>query len=174
VLGCGTIGMGAIVAAARKGARVVAVDVDEGKLAQARRFGAAVTIDSRKEDPLAVVRALTNGEGANVAIEAIGLPQTYRLAVEAVCFAGRVVYIGYAKHEVTYDTKEFVRKELDVLGSRNALHVFPAVIKMLEAHERPFSELVSRVYPFERTDAAFRDWADAPGKVTKILIDAQT
>ena len=174
VLGCGTIGMGVIVAAARKGARVIAVDVDEGKLAQARRFGAAVTVDSRHEDPLAVVRDLTDGEGASVAIEAIGLPLTYRLAVDAVCFAGRVVYIGYAKSEVTYDTKEFVRKELDISGSRNALHVFPSVIKMLEARERPFPELVSRVYQFGQADAAFRDWAEAPAKVTKILIDARS
>jgi threonine dehydrogenase-like Zn-dependent dehydrogenase len=173
VLGCGTIGMGAIVAAARKGARVVAVDVDASKLAQAKRFGAAVTIDSRHEDPLAVVRDLTDGEGASVAIEAIGLPQTYRLAVDAVCFAGRVVYIGYAKHEVTFDTKEFVRKELDITGSRNALHVFPSVIRMLEARERPFEDLISRVYPFAETGAAFRDWAASPGKFTKILIDVR-
>jgi len=173
VLGCGTIGLGVIVAAARKGARVIAVDVDEAKLAQARRFGAWRAIDSSREDVLTVVRDLTDGEGASVAIEAIGLPQTYRLAVEAVCFAGRVVYIGYAKHEVSYDTKLFVSKELDIRGSRNALHVFPAVLKMLEARERPFAEMISQVYPFAESAAALGDWDAAPGHFTKILIDTR-
>ena len=155
VLGAGTIGLGAIVAASRKGARVVAVDIDDAKLEQARRFGAALVVNSAREDPLTVTRELTAGEGVSVAIEAIGLPQTYRLAVSAVCYAGRVAYIGYAKHEVAFDTAEFVRKELDIVGSRNALHEFPAVIGMFERGERPFSEMVSAVYPFAEAGAAF-------------------
>jgi L-galactonate 5-dehydrogenase len=171
VLGSGTIGMGAIVAAARKGATVMAVDVDDAKLATAQRFGAAYTIHSGREDVIARVRDLTGGEGPSVVIEAIGLPETFRLAVEAVAYAGRVVYIGYAKHEVTYDSAYFVKKELDIMGSRNALRVFGAVIKMLEKRERPFTDLITRVYPFEETPQAFVDWNAAPGKFSKILID---
>jgi threonine dehydrogenase-like Zn-dependent dehydrogenase len=173
VLGAGTIGLGAIVAAARKGARVVAVDIDDAKLAQARRFGAALTINSAREDVVGVTRELTAGEGVNVAIEAIGLPLTYRLAVSAVGFAGRVVYIGYAKHEVAFETKEFVQKELDITGSRNALHVFPAVIAMFERRERPFAEMISAVYPFAEAGKAFADWDEHPGQITKILVDVK-
>lgn len=173
VLGCGTIGSGAIVAAARKGATVIAVDVDDTKLTQARRFGAQYTINSGREDPLAMARGLTQGEGVSVAIEAIGLPETYRLAVDAVAYAGRVVYIGYAKHPVTYDTAEFVRKELDILGSRNALRVFPAVIAMLERRERPFAKLVTRVYPLAEAGQAFADWDAAPSAFSKVLVDAR-
>jgi len=117
------------------------------------------------------VRELTAGDGPQVAIEAVGLPQTYRLAVEAVCYAGRVVYIGYANAEVTYDSKEFVRKELDIRGSRNQLRTFPAVIRMMERRERPFADLVSRVYPLEQTGAALADWAADPARITRILID---
>lgn len=174
VLGAGTIGIGAIVAAARKGARVIAVDVDDEKLGNAQRFGAQETINSAGEDALARVRQLTGGEGASVAIEAVGLPQTFRLAVDAVAYAGRVVYIGYPKHEVCYDTTEFVRKELDIMGSRNALRVFPAVIGMLEARQRPFTKLISRTYPLAETPAAFADWDAAPGSIAKILIDLQS
>jgi threonine dehydrogenase-like Zn-dependent dehydrogenase len=64
-----------------------------------------------------------------------------------------------------------VRKELDILGSRNALRVFRAVIVMLEQRQQPFSDLISRVYPFEDSARAFRDWDAAPGTFTKILID---
>ncbi len=173
VLGCGTIGMGAVVAAARKGATVIAADVDEAKLETARRFGAQHTIQTVLEDAPARARALTGGEGTNVCIEAVGLPETYRQAVDAVCYGGRVVCIGYAKKNVEFDTAEFVRKELDILGSRNALGEFPAVIRMLERRERPFAELITAVYPFARAAEAFADWDAAPGKFAKILIDVQ-
>ncbi len=138
VIGCGTVGIGVIAASARKGATVIATDIDEAKLSNARRFGAQRTIDSRAEDVLEVVARLTDNEGVSVAVEAVGLPQTYRLAIRAVSYAGRVVYIGYSKEDVCYDTKDFVRKELDILGSRNALGEFPSVIKMLEQRRRPF------------------------------------
>lgn len=171
VLGSGTIGIGVIAAAARKGATVVAVDVDERKLEMARKFGASHTIHSKEQSVLDEVKRLTNGEGVNVAIEAIGLPQTYRLAIDAAAFGGRVVYIGYAKEEIGFNTAEFVRKELDILGSRNALRVFPSVIEMLKKRERPFAEMISRVYPFAQAGTAFADWHAAPGEITKILVD---
>lgn len=174
VLGSGTIGIGAIAAAARKGANVVAVDVDERKLEMARKFGANHTINSKQQSVLDEVKSLTHGEGVNVAIEAIGLPQTYRQAVDAAAFGGRVVYIGYAKEEIAFNTADFVRKELDILGSRNALRVFPSVIEMLTQRQRPFAEMISRVYPFEQAGVAFADWHAASGEITKILVDLHT
>ena len=171
ILGSGTIGVGAIVAAARKGATVIAVDVDETKLAMAERFGARYTVNSAREDVGARVHELTNREGASVVIEAVGLPGTFRLAVEAAAYGGRVVYIGYAKHEVCYDTTDFVRKELDILGSRNALRVFQDVIRMLERREHPFTDLITRVYPLAAAADAFGDWNATPGRYSRILID---
>jgi|YNPNPStandDraft_1061719.scaffolds.fasta_scaffold00420_10 threonine dehydrogenase-like Zn-dependent dehydrogenase len=170
VLGAGTVGLGAIAASARKGATVIACDIDEDKLRLATLLGATHVIHSAQEDPLARVRELTGGEGVSVAIEAVGLPATYRLAVEAASFAGRVVYIGYAKEQVTFDTTAFVRKELDILGARNALRVFPSVIQMLERRERPFLKLISRIYPLAQTAQALADWDAAPTRFTKILI----
>ncbi|MEZ4769844.1 MAG: zinc-binding alcohol dehydrogenase family protein [Caldilineales bacterium] len=171
VMGCGVVGIGVIAAAARKGATVVASDIDDGKLAAARRFGARHTVNSTQTDLLAAVRDLTGGDGVSVAVEAVGLPQTFRLAVDAVAFAGRVVYVGYAKQDVCYDTALFVRKELDICGARNALRVFPAVIRMLEERERPFPELISRVFPFAEAGEALRAWDADPVRFTKIMVD---
>lgn len=171
VIGCGAVGFGAISGAVRKGATVIALDIDDTKLEHARQFGATHTVNSMREDPLERIRALTQDEGVSVAIEAVGLPQTFRLAVDAAAFAGRVVYIGYAKKEVVYDTTAFVRKELDVRGSRNALRVFRAVIQMMERREQPFTDLITRVYPLQETEQALRDWDADPGAFTKILID---
>jgi threonine dehydrogenase-like Zn-dependent dehydrogenase len=170
VIGCGAIGIGVIAAAERKGATVIATDIDDGKLEVAQKFGAHHPINSTKQDVLAAINKLTDNEGVRVAIEAVGLPDTFRLAVEAVCFAGRVVYVGYAKKEVCYDTTNFVRKELDILGARNALRVFPAVIKMLEKRQKPFADLITKIYSFADTAQAFSDWDANPGQFTKILI----
>lgn len=171
VMGCGVVGIGVIAAAARKGATVIASDIDDGKLADAQRFGARHTVNSAREDVLETVRDLTGGDGVSVAVEAVGLPQTFRLAVEAVAFAGRVVYVGYAKQDVSYDTALFVRKELDICGARNALRVFPAVIRMLEERERPFPDLISRVYPFAEAGEALRAWDASPVSFTKVMVD---
>jgi 2-desacetyl-2-hydroxyethyl bacteriochlorophyllide A dehydrogenase len=171
VIGCGTIGIGVIAAGVRKGATVIATDIDDAKLAEAQKFGAHYTINSGQQNVLGVITELTREEGVDVAIEAVGLPETFRLAVDAVAFAGRVVYVGYAKQEVSYDTTHFVRKELDIMGSRNALRVFPGVIKMMEKRQQPFEDLITRIYPFDEVAQALHDWDTAPGKFTKILID---
>lgn len=170
LLGCGTIGMGALVASARKGATLIAVDIDDTKLEQAKRFGAHYTINSTKQDALAIIRQLTSNEGVSVAIEAAGSVETYKLALNAVCFAGRMVFIGYPKHEVSLEAPLLVRKEVNIYGSRNALRVFPSVISMFEKRERPFTDLITRVFPFDQTPDAFKYWDTNPGSVSKILV----
>ena len=116
--------------------------------------------------------ALTAGDGPAVVIEAIGLPETFRAAVEVAAFAGRVVYIGYVKEPVSYETRLFVQKELDVFGSRNALPAdFESAIRMLEAGRFPAEALVSRVVPLAEAGEALRAWAAAPAAVARILVE---
>ena len=122
VFGAGMIGLGVIAGAAlRKKARVIAIDLDDQKLALAKKAGAAEVINSKTENLHERLQQLTNGAGPSVVIEAVGAAETFVAAVNEVCFTGRVVYIGYAKKPVAYETKFFVMKELDILGSRNAL-----------------------------------------------------
>ena len=144
VIGCGGIGLGAIAASAFIGARTLAIDLDDTKLETARLAGASELIHSTREDLPTRLRELTNGDGPNVIIEAIGLPSTFRLAVEQVAFTGRIVYIGYPKDLVEYDAKLFIQKELDVLGSRNALpEDFLAVMSMLDAGRFPVEAAIT-------------------------------
>jgi len=103
--------------------------------------------------------------------EAIGTPQTFRAAVEEVAFTGSVVYIGYAKEPVSYKTKLFVQKELDILGSRNALpEDFCAVIHLLEKKEFPVDQAVSLVVPLEEAAVALRSWSENPASFKKIMV----
>lgn len=171
VIGCGAIGLGAIAGAAFAEARVIAIDVDQRKLDIAAKAGASETINSAAGSPHELLAALTGGDGPDVVIEAVGLPATFRAAVEEVAYAGRVVYIGYAKAPVEYDTKLFVQKELDILGSRNALGDFPRVIEMLEGGRFPLNDVISRIAPLKDAGEALADWSASPVAFTKILID---
>lgn len=171
VIGCGMVGMGAIVRSAQRGATVVAIDIDDEKLLLARRLGAAYTLNSRTKDVHARLLEMTSGFGPDVVIEAVGSAPTYQMAVDEVAFTGRVVCIGYAKTEVSFQTKYFVQKELDIRGSRNALPSdFRAVIHFLERGTCPVDELISREVSPADAAAAMEQWADQPGKVFRILV----
>lgn len=173
VFGCGMVGLGAIAAAALdRGATVIAVDLEDAKLGVARKAGATHTINSRNEPLHERVQALTRGEGVAVAIEAVGTPATFVAAVEETAFAGRVVYIGYAKAPVAYETKLFILKELDVLGSRNSTpDDFRAVIALLESGRYPVGDTITRTVPFAEAGAALQAWSENPATITKIHVE---
>lgn len=172
VIGCGGVGLGAIAAAAVRDARVIGIDVDSVKLNIARMAGAAETIDSNRCDLHTRLEDLTEGHGPDVVIEAIGLPATYRAAVEEVAYAGRVVYIGWAKEQVLYQTRPFVHKELDIMGSRNALpDDFRAVIRLLEARRFPVDAAVTHLVPFEQAPEILDAWSREPQRFSKIMVE---
>ena len=174
VFGCGGVGLGAIASAAFRGAETIAIDMDEVKLETARKAGAKYLIHAKNENLHERLQEITGGRGPDVMIEAIGLPETFRAAVEEVAFTGRVVYIGYAKEPVAYETRLFVQKELDVLGSRNALpEDFREVIRMLEAGRFPVEDAVSAVVPMEEAARMLGEWSAAPGKFTKIMVEVR-
>lgn len=171
VFGCGMIGLGVIAASGYKGAKVIAVDIDDLKLEKAKVLGASYIINSQKEDLEKKIFRLTSGQGVNVVIEAVGLSETFKKAIDLVCFSGRVVYIGYTKEPVEYDTSLFVKKEIDIRGSRNALDgEFKEVIKMMESQKIKIENLISQSYLLKNLGEALRFWDKHTDKVTKIII----
>ena len=104
VFGCGGVGDAAIAGSKLAGAHtIIAVDIDDRKLEWARGFGATHTINSSEADPVEAIQALTGGNGVDVAIEAVGLPQTYRQAFEARDLAGTVVLVGVPRPDMTIE-----------------------------------------------------------------------
>lgn len=174
VIGCGMVGMGAVVRSAMRGATVVAADIDDEKLALARQMGASYTINTKTENVHQRLLEMTSGFGPDVVIEAVGSTPTYQMAVDEVAFTGRVVCIGYAKSEVSFQTKYFVQKELDIRGSRNAQPSdFRAVIHYLERGTCPTDKLITKVIRPEEALDTMRWWSENPGKVFRILVDFQ-
>ena len=171
VIGCGVVGLGALIRAVLRGARVLAVDIDDAKLSIASILGARYTINSREVDLHAAVEDITGGNGADVVIEAVGNPATYRIAVEETAFAGRIVCIGYAGEDSVLPTHLFVKKEMDIRGSRNASMMdFQRVVDYLQSQAVPLGRLVTQTYRMEDAEKAFRMWMEHPESVAKIMI----
>lgn len=101
VIGCGGVGDAAVMGARLAGAaKIIAVDIDDRKLETAKKMGATHTVNSRTSDPVEAIRALTDGNGADVVIEAVGRPETYQQAFYARDLAGTVVLVGVPTPEM--------------------------------------------------------------------------
>lgn len=175
VFGCGVIGAGAIAASYFKGARVIVADIASEKFETARAMGAIACINPQTEDLQKRIQEITGGAGVSVALEAIGLPQTMADAIRIVNFAGRVGYVGYSKKPLEADATLIVKKELTIVGSRNAcIEEFKQVQENMASGRLNFQQLVSAVYPAEKAPKAFSDWHATPGNFTKIQISFES
>jgi S-(hydroxymethyl)mycothiol dehydrogenase len=162
VIGCGGVGSAAVLGAGLAGARaIIAVDVDQRKLDWAREFGATDAINSLEADPVEAIRELTEGNGADVVIEAVGRPETYTQAFYARDLAGTVVLVGVPTPEM--------RIELplpDVFGRGGALKSswygdclpdrdFPMLVDLHLQGRLPLERFVSETIALSRVEAAF-------------------
>lgn len=171
VFGCGVIGLGAIAGAVDAGATVTAIDIDQRKLDLAKALGAKFGVNSAAGKLHDELQAITEGHGPDLCIEAVGHPLTYRAAVDEVSFTGRVVCIGYAKDEVSFATKLFVQKELDIMGSRNAAaEDFERVARYLLKGSFPYDRVISQEATLAESGKALAAWAANPATVSKILV----
>ncbi|MFE1341682.1 S-(hydroxymethyl)mycothiol dehydrogenase [Streptomyces sp. NPDC058733] len=162
VIGCGGVGGAAIAGAYLAGAgRIIAVDIDDRKLATARSLGATHTVNSRDTDPVEAVRELTGGFGADVVIEAVGRPETYRQAFYARDLAGTVVLVGVPTPEMTLDLPL-----LDVFGRGGSLKSswygdclpsrdFPALIDLHLQGRLPLDKFVTETVRLDEVEQAF-------------------
>ncbi|MFD9476834.1 S-(hydroxymethyl)mycothiol dehydrogenase [Streptomyces nojiriensis] len=117
VIGCGGVGDAAIAGARLAGAAtIIAVDLDDRKLETAKKIGATHTVNSKRGDPVEAIRELTGGFGADVVIEAVGRPETYKQAFYARDLAGTVVLVGVPTPEMKLELPL-----LDVFGRGGAL-----------------------------------------------------
>jgi len=162
VFGCGGVGDAAIAGAVLAGATtVIAVDVDDRKLGWAKEFGATHTVNSRGEDPVAAIQALTGGFGVDVAIDAVGHPDVYRSAFYARDLAGTVVLVGVPRPDM-----ELTLPMLDVFGRGGALKSswygdclpsrdFPMLIALHRQGRLPLDRFVTETIGIDDVEAAF-------------------
>ncbi|CAB1252649.1 Alcohol dehydrogenase [Ruminococcaceae bacterium BL-6] len=173
VIGAGTIGVLAAVAAKAKGAQVYISDVAPGKLEMAKSFGVdGMILNSSPAAFHAEVSKITDGNGFDVTIEAVGLPSTFQNCIDAACFGGRMVLIGVGKKNLDFNFTLIQKKELNVFGSRNALkRDFLELIDLVKTGKAPLGRIITNTYRFDDAAKAFYDFAHNPGDMLKVSID---
>ena len=162
VIGCGGVGDAAIAGARLAGARtIIAVDVDDRKLEWAKDFGATHTVNSRSTDPVEAIRGFTDGFGADVVIDAVGRPETYRQAFFARDLAGTVVLVG-----VPDPTMKIELPLIELFGRGGSLKSswygdclpsrdFPTLIDLYLPGRLPLERFVSETIGLDGVEAAF-------------------
>ena len=150
VVGSGPIGLSAI-----SGARlfspslVVAIDMAPARLDAAKQFGADVVINNAEQDPIAAVRELTGGLGADVAIEAVGVPATFELAVDLVRPAGRVANIGVHGKPATLHLQRVWDRDLTITTGLVDTYSTPTLIRLLASHHIDPQHFVTHHFGFD-------------------------
>ena len=162
VIGCGGVGNAAIAGAKIAGATtIVAVDIDERKLEQAKKFGATHTVNSKVLDPVEAVRQLTDGVGADVVVEAVGRPETYEQAFYMRDLAGTVVLVG-----VPNPTMKIELPLIEVFGRGGSLKSswygdclperdFPMLVNLYQQGRFDLDAFVSERIGIDDVEAAF-------------------
>ncbi len=162
VIGCGGVGDAAIAGAKLAGAStIIAVDVEDRKLEWAREFGATHTINSSQQDVVEGVQALTDGNGANVVVDAVGRPETFTQAFYARDLAGTVVLVGVPTPEMTIELPL-----IDVFGRGGATKSswygdclpsrdFPMLVDLHLQGRLPLERFVSERISLDDVEAAF-------------------
>lgn len=174
VIGAGTIGVLAAVAAKAKGAEVYISDVSEKKLEFAvKEFGLAGSIlNESLESFEEKVDMITDGNGFDVAIEAVGLPSTFQNCIDAAAFGGKVVLIGVGKKNLDFNFTMIQKKELNIFGSRNALKKdFIELIDLIKEGKVDLEKIVTNTYQMEDAKRAFKEFDENAASMLKVVIE---
>ncbi|MCP4246266.1 MAG: alcohol dehydrogenase catalytic domain-containing protein [bacterium] len=156
VFGCGGVGINAVQLAAAAGGYVIAVDVNDRKLAWATEFGAAKTINATKVDRVSKeIKKLTGG-GADIAMEVIGNPKTIEEAFESVRIGGRLCVVGYTHEKISVVAGKIMFKELEVVGSLGCRPAdYVPLIRMVEQGRVNVKKLVTHRFKLDELEKAF-------------------
>lgn len=173
VIGAGTIGVLAAVAAKTKGAKVYISDVAENKMNYAiETFGLdGGILNDSPENFIKCVEEITNGNYFDVTIEAVGLPSTFQACIDAAAFGARMVQIGVGKRTHEFDFTLLQKKELNVYGSRNALKKdFLELIDLVKSGKVDLEKIVTNTYELDEADKAFADFSQNAASMLKVVI----
>ncbi len=171
VVGAGTIGLLAIQALKARGCSLVAAaDVAPERLAQARQLGAGEVIDTRTEDAAVVMRRLTDGRGADAAVEAVGLPVTVKSAIESVRKGGSVALVGNVSPEIGLPLQSVVTREITLYGSCASRGEYPACLDLMAARRVDVRSLISAVAPLAEGPSWFKRLYDREPGLLKVVL----
>lgn len=170
IAGAGPIGLMIIQFAKLKGATVIVSDLFDSKLRRAKDFGADYTINSSNEGVKEKIMEITGDVGANVVIDAVGIPAILEQAVDVVSVAGKIVVLGFSKDCASIPLLPITKKEITIHGSRLQTHKFEEVIEIFKNKKINTKDFVSAVYKFDDIVDAIEMIEKDSENICKVLV----
>jgi threonine dehydrogenase-like Zn-dependent dehydrogenase len=157
VFGLGPVGLCGVMIARALGARVLGVDLSEERLEMATRFGAEAVVNAGREDVIARLQALTDGDGPGLAFETSGNGIAHEQIVSALAKGGKAAFVGFGAHDKTVNLTAIIGKQLTLMGSFVApIHMFWDLAAFLVKHKVPLADMVTHRFGIESAPEAFR------------------
>jgi len=156
IVGAGPIGLSAITGSLLfSPSHVIAIDLSDSRLAAAKAFGADVTVNNSREDPLAIVRGLTDGLGADIAIEAVGTPATFELATELVRPGGHIANIGVHGKAATLHLETLWTRDVTITTGLVDTSSTPTLSRLLATHQIDAARFVTHYFDLDQIIEAY-------------------
>ena len=162
IVGAGPIGLATIMTAGLyTPGNIVALDIADARLEQARKFGADVTINNAREDAVERIMELTNGLGADVAIEAVGIPGTFELCTELIRPGGRVANVGVHGESATLHLEKLWIRDVTITTGLVDTNTTPRLMKLIQAGRLDPTPFATHRFELGETEQAYDTFADA-------------
>ena len=169
IIGSGTIGLAVLQAAKGMGLKVLVSDVEDKKLAYAKKFGADFTVNSKTQNLGEEIEKAFPG-GADIILDAVGIAPLTSQAIDFAAPLGRIVVIGFDAKAAQIPPVKITKRELTLVGSRMNCGKFPTVVSWMEAGKLHMDWMVSRKYPVEEIQKAFEETlADSSDTIKTII-----
>ena len=174
IIGAGPIGLAAIMTARLfSPSHIVAIDLADSRLEAARKFGADVVVNSGHDDPWAVIAELSGGLGADVAMEAVGIPQTFEQAVRLVRPGGHVANIGVHGAPATLHLEDIWIKNLTITTGLVDTYSTPTLIGLVSSHQLDTSPMITHRFGLDEFETAYDVFGNAADTgALKVLLTA--
>lgn len=172
VIGAGPIGLGVMALAKQRGAKVIAMDVNEERLAYCRTWAGVEETVHALHSPKERLEAITGGDYPLVVFDATGNAQSMMQAIHYVAHSGKLVYVGLVKGDITFSDPEFHKRELTMMGSRNATREdFELVVQAVESGRIDVDSFITHRADFDGMIEAYDGWLQPEAKVIKAVVE---
>ncbi|HZG77110.1 MAG TPA: zinc-binding alcohol dehydrogenase family protein, partial [Paenibacillus sp.] len=172
VIGAGPIGLGVMAMAKRAGATVIAMDVNDERLELCRRIARADHAANALREPERTILEITNGDNPTVVFDATGNARSMAASFRYPAHGGTLVYVGLVKSDIAFDDPEFHKRELTLMGSRNATKEdFRSVMEALAAGAIDVSSYITHRAAFDDVTSVFESWLQPESKVMKAVVE---
>jgi alcohol dehydrogenase len=162
VVGAGPIGLAAIMSARLfSPSHIVAIDLADSRLEAAKQFGADITVNNSREDAAAVIADLTGGLGADVAIEAVGVPATFEQAVRLARPGGHIANIGVHGEPATLHLEEHWIRDITITTGLVDTYTTPTLLRLVTSHQLDAAKFVTHHFTLDQFEDAYDVFARA-------------